>query len=274
MSTFDTKEDLIVTIQTIIDSINAGNLSQEEMEIFVSSTRELYERALILRYKGYEQKIYEHIAPTDGVVETENHEKIVVTPIIETNEEPVHETPFDMSFSLFDEEEIIEPVVSKTVENQIEETIIETTKILDTPQQGEEALESEVESTPIFVETIESTPETIETNQNNDITASSNEPKDKFDKMLAKDNSLGAKLTSTRIESLNGSFGLNEKLQVIHELFDGSSELFYQAVQIFDSLPDFNQAKIVLSNYQQEFSWDLDNALLVEFVQKVARRYA
>jgi hypothetical protein len=271
MSTFDTKEDLLVTIQTILDSINSGNLNQEEMEVFVSSTRELYERALILRYKAYEQKIYEQTAPINASVENEEEEKIVVTPLIESIEEPLNTTPFDMSFSLFDQEEITEPT-SKASENQITEIVVETSIIEHTHQ--EEELEIEVESTPFFVESIVSAPDNSELKEEISVPQTHAEPKDSFDKMLAKDNSLGAKLTSTRIDSLNGSFGLNEKLQVIHELFDGSSELFYQAIQIFDSLPDFSQAKIVLSNYQQEFSWDLDNALLVEFVQKVARRYA
>jgi hypothetical protein len=289
MSTFDTKEDLLVTIQTILDSINSGNLNQEEMEVFVSSTRELYERALILRYKAYEQKIYGHVTPEEPVLEADNHEKIVVTPVIESIDPPAEATPFDMSFSLFDQEELTiiseeknsddnttnnghsnESIEINEVNSEIEEVVTaienqEAVNELFTSEKSDIVINTTISSTheEIAIEPI--TTEKIEI---------SSAPKDLFDKMLNKDNSLGAKLTSTRIESLNGSFGLNEKLQVIHELFDGSSELFYQAIQIFDSLPDFSQAKIVLSNYQQEFSWDLDNALLIEFVQKVARRYA
>ena len=92
--------------------------------------------------------------------------------------------------------------------------------------------------------------------------------------MLEKDDSLGAKLMGLRIDSLNGVFGLNEKLQLINDLFEGSSESFYQAIKIFDNASDFEQAKLILSNYANEFSWELDNALVIEFVQKVARRYA
>ena len=104
-------------------------------------------------------------------------------------------------------------------------------------------------------------------------TSTTSHQKDAFDKMIERDNSLGSQIMGTRLDTLNGAFGLNEKLQLINELFDGSSELFYQSVQIFDSLPDFEQAKVVLKNYSTEFSWEFENPLVIEFVQKIARRY-
>ena len=281
MAAFDTKEDLLVTIQVLFDNLNTGNLSESDMEILVSSTRELYERALILRYKAYEHKVYgEAPVVVDTLLFQEEH--IVVEPVIEVIDTPVVEEPketvadeqpsFDMSFSLFDqleesndvaadshamnEQELIQnnPVVEQVV---VEQVVIEEKKI---EVVAEETVATIVENTtPAFSEPVVEAPKG---------------PKDVFDRMLDQDNSLGAKLMASRLESLNGAFGLNEKLQMIHELFDGSSEMFYQAIQIFDTLPDFTQAKVVLTNYKQEFSWDLESNLVVEFVQKVARRYA
>lgn len=281
MAAFDTKEDLLVTIQVLFDNLNTGNLSESDMEILVSSTRELYERALILRYKAYEQKVYGD-APVVVEAPIFQEEHIVVEPVIEMIDTPIVEEPtetvadeqpsFDMSFSLFDqleesndvaadshamnEQELIQnnPVVEQVV---VEQVVIEEKKI---EVVAEEPVATIVENTtPAFSEPVVEAPKG---------------PKDVFDRMLDQDNSLGAKLMASRLESLNGAFGLNEKLQMIHELFDGSSELFYQAIQIFDTLPDFTQAKVVLTNYKQEFSWDLESNLVVEFVQKVARRYA
>jgi hypothetical protein len=281
MAAFDTKEDLLVTIQVLFDNLNTGNLSESDMETLVSSTRELYERALILRYKAYEHKVY---GETPVVIEAPifQEEHIVVEPVIEVIDTPVVEEltqtvadeqpSFDMSFSLFDqleesndvaadshamnEQELIQnnPVVEQVV---VEQSVIEEKKI---EAVAEEPVATMVENTaPAFSEPVVEAPKGS---------------KDVFDRMLDQDNSLGAKLMASRLESLNGAFGLNEKLQMIHELFDGSSELFYQAIQIFDTLPDFTQAKVVLTNYKQEFSWDLESNLVVEFVQKVARRYA
>ena len=281
MAAFDTKEDLLVTIQVLFDNLNSGNLSESDMETLVSSTRELYERALILRYKAYEHKVYGE-APVVVEAPIFQEEHIVVEPVIEVIDTPVVEEPtqtvadeqpsFDMSFSLFDqleesndvaadshamnEQELSQnnPVVEQVV---VEQVVIEEKKI---EAVAEEPVATMVENTaPAFSEPVVEAPKG---------------PKDVFDRMLDQDNSLGAKLMASRLESLNGAFGLNEKLQMIHELFDGSSELFYQAIQIFDTLPDFTQAKVVLTNYKQEFSWDLESNLVVEFVQKVARRYA
>ena len=269
MSKFDTKEDLLVSIQLLFNNLKIGKLSEEDMETLVNSTRELHERTLILRYKAYEHKIYGETSNeiNDVVIPESVHEHILVEPVIPSieseNKEVVlkkkHvETPsFDMSFSLFDQLE--EP-------QEKEEVIIPTNTSIEEPELEEdnftvsEALES-VEIIP----TPETIAPTIET---------SSAPKDLFDKMLEQDNSLGAKLMFSKIESLQTAFGLNEKLQIIRELFKGSSEDYTQAIQILDVQPNFEQAKAILSNFTLEYAWELDTPITIEFVQKIARRYA
>jgi hypothetical protein len=269
MSKFDTKEDLLVSIQLLFNNMKIGKLSEEDMEKLVNSTRELHERTLILRYKAYEHKIYGETATEtkDVILPEPVQDHILVEPVIPNIEpekkevvlEKKHvETPsFDMSFSLFDQIE----------EPQKEEEIILPTEIsLEEPEQEiddftvSESLES-VEIIP--------TPQTIAP-----ITETSSTPKDLFDKMLEQDNSLGAKLMFSKIESLQTAFGLNEKLQIIRELFKGSSEDFTQAIQILDVQPNFEQAKAILSNFTLEYAWELDTQIAIEFVQKIARRYA
>ncbi len=268
MSKFDTKEELLVSIQLLFNNLKIGKLSEEDMETLVNSTRELHERALILRYKAYEHKIYGETSNeiNDVVLPEPVHEHLLVEPeipsfeaeITEVVAEPKHvDTPsFDMSFSLFDQLE----------EPQKEEVILPTETSFEAPEPEidnftvSEALES-VEIIP----TPETTAPTIET---------SSAPKDMFDKMLEQDNSLGAKLMFSKIESLQTAFGLNEKLQIIRELFKGSSEDFTQAIQILDVQPNFEQAKTILSNFTLEYAWELDTPIAIEFVQKIARRYA
>ena len=280
MAAFDSKEDLLVTIQLLFENLNTGNLSESDMETLVTSTRELYERALILRYKAYEHKVYGEVK---AVVETPvvKEEHIVVDPVIEVidipviekQEEVVEEQPsFDMSFSLFDQLEETNDIAADTHTLNEQDLIQHTTvveQVVAEPVVIEEKMVEVVAEEPVTTIQENTVPAFSEP-----VVEGSKGPKDVFDKMLDQDNSLGAKLMASRLDSLNGAFGLNEKLQMIHELFDGSSELFYQAIQIFDSLPDFTQAKVVLTNYKQEFSWDLESNLVVEFVQKVARRYA
>ena len=298
MSKFDTKEDLLVTMQLLMDRLTLGTLTMENMEELVATSREFYERTLILRYKSYEQEVFgaglskdtiskEYQAPTPKV-------EVSSSPSVEVESQQEKAAPFDLSFSLFDQLEQEEALLQEIeAENEVLIASSET-------HQGHES-HSIVESTPteIFVTetstltTDEYTQETtfteeiveeiiqsqlvedeISTSPVQEVpTSTTSHQKDAFDKMIERDNSLGSQIMGTRLDTLNGAFGLNEKLQLINELFDGSSELFYQSVQIFDSLPDFEQAKVVLKNYSSEFSWEFENPLVIEFVQKIARRY-
>lgn len=278
MSKFDTKEDLIITLQMLFENLNQGSINEEELETMVSTARELYERTLILRYKAYERKVF---GEQEDKVSEENQELIIEETSLPEKEIIVEEDKptFDMAFSLFDE-------LESTNDADIEEEVKEEEDFSDAFfQESIEEVSDEVEfSSPLKDEASEiiEVSETIETPEETKSfhsyeekpVATTSTAKDVFDKMLEKDDSLGAKLMGLRIDSLNGVFGLNEKLQLINDLFDGSSESFYQAIKIFDNASDFEQAKLILSNYANEFSWELDNELVIEFVQKVARRYA
>ncbi len=272
MSKFDTKEDLLVSVQLLFNNMKIGKLSEEDMETLVSSTRELHERALILRYKAYENKIYGNnsVVQNENIITETVKEHIIVEPEIPVIEAIIEPTPievnkpetpsFDMSFSLFDQLE--EPNDTKVEEETpVSETAFqEPIKEVDNFSAAETFEKVVIEEKSVVVETPIITP--------------SNSPKDPFDKMLDLDNSLGSKLMLTKLDSLQGAFGLNEKLQIIRELFNGSSEAFTQAIQIFDMQPDFNHAKTILSNFTLEYSWELDTPIVIEFVQKIARRYA
>jgi hypothetical protein len=300
MSKFDTKEDLLVTMQLLMDRLTLGTLTMENMEELVATSREFYERTLILRYKSYEQEVFgSSLTSANQTQEKEvsaPSREVASTPSEDSKKQQEKTAPFDMSFSLFDQLEQEEALLQEIeAENEV---LIASSEI----HQGHES-HSIVESTPteIFVTetttltTDEYTQETtfteeiveeiiqsqlveeeISTPPVQEVPPTATTPsyqKDAFDKMIERDNSLGSQIMGTRLDTLNGAFGLNEKLQLINELFDGSSELFYQSVQIFDSLPDFEQAKVVLKNYSTEFSWEFENPLVIEFVQKIARRY-
>lgn len=299
MSKFDTKEDLLATMQLLMDRLAMGTLTMDEMEDLVASSRAFYERTLILRYKSYEQEVYGSELSTDMTTVKESYQSNVSS--IEVNETPTEmienekekSAAFDLSFSLFDQLEIEEDLLQEIVtENEALIASNETTKepytlgesiTTDTffPESTTEITETSASETTISDEIVE---EVIQSNIEEvnltqpveEITspvATTTQSKDVFDKMIERDNSLGSQIMGTRLDTLNGAFGLNEKLQLISELFNGSSELFYQSIQIFDALPDFGQAKVVLSNYSSEFSWDMESSLVIEFVQKIARRY-
>ena len=300
MSKFDTKEDLLVTMQLLMDRLTLGTLTMENMEELVATSREFYERTLILRYKSYEQEVFgaglstdtiskEYQAPTPKV-------EVSSSPSVEVESQQEKAAPFDLSFSLFDqleqEEALLQEIEaenevliasSETHQGHESHSIVESTPteifVTETSTLTTDEYTQETTFTEEIVEEIIQSPlveEEISTPPVQEVPTTATTPsyqKDAFDKMIERDNSLGSQIMGTRLNTLNGAFGLNEKLQLINELFDGSSELFYQSVQIFDSLPDFEQAKVVLKNYSTEFSWDFENPLVIEFVQKIARRY-
>jgi hypothetical protein len=291
MSKFDTKEDLLATMQLLMDRLTLGTLTMENMEELVATSREFYERTLILRYKSYEQEVFGSGLSIDNQIQEYNTPtpkvEVSSTSSVEVESHQDKAAPFDLSFSLFDqleqEEDLLEEIV---VENEsliasnetsheahpTETFVTETKSVIIEESENESILTEEIVEEVLQSQTID---EEIITPPVQEVptTTTASTQKDAFDKMIERDNSLGSQIMGTRLDTLNGAFGLNEKLQLINELFDGSSELFYQSVQIFDALPDFEQAKVVLKNYSTEFAWDFENPLVIEFVQKIARRY-
>lgn len=77
-----------------------------------------------------------------------------------------------------------------------------------------------------------------------------------------------------KLDSLLGSFGLNERLQFINELFDGSSEGFSNAIKHLDQQASTEHAKTKVAEYAVENNWDVESETVVEFMQKIVRRYA
>ena len=297
MSKFDTKEDLLATMQLLMDRLAIGTLTMDEMEDLVATSRAFYERTLILRYKSYEQEVYSSGLSAEKPIIKEPYQTQVqnldVKPAAVAENEQEKSASFDLSFSLFDQLEIEEDLLQEIVtENEALIASNETTH--ESYSMGESLTSGTFISEPTTEITEESAPETTnseeiveeviqshieEVNLTQPVeeiakpVVTTTQSKDLFDKMIERDNSLGSQIMGTRLDTLNGAFGLNEKLQLISELFNGSSELFYQSIQIFDALPDFGQAKVVLSNYSSEFSWDMESSLVIEFVQKIARRY-
>ncbi len=77
-----------------------------------------------------------------------------------------------------------------------------------------------------------------------------------------------------KLDSLLGSFGLNERLQFINELFDGSSEAFSIAIKNLDQQPSSEHARSKVAECAVENNWDVESETVAEFMQKIIRRYA
>lgn len=262
-------------LQTLIARLKAGDLQLNELESLVLNARELYELSLVLRYKAYENQVQGAIEEVHSAVisdapkEVEEEENASISESF-VNEEVVQPA---IEFSLFDEPEELpslekeEPSVEEVhhAPEAESEPVIMQEQLAEEPEVASEII-AEVEAP--LVETNVVTEEWVVEQAP---VAESNEFVKRFS---AIDPSIQHQLAMSRLDTLIGSFGLNERLQFINELFDGSSEAFSEAIKSIDAQSDQLAALRKASNLAEQFSWDHDSETVEEFVLKIKRRYA
>jgi hypothetical protein len=272
-------KELVSAIENGLKKISKGNISLIELEETVASSRELYERLLIVRYKVYENSILANVESEElEVVDKETEVKKEEETIPDENkdieiifEEETNDIAEDsiIRFDLFAtpeiESEVEEDEVLPEVENEIEQSIEE--EVLPEIEIKEEEL---VEENLDSVEEIENT-----ANDNAETSKEiAEDASDLFPKLMKIEKSIAQNYQVMTLETLIGSFTLNERLQFINELFDGSSDLFSSAIKRLDSLDNRDSARSVIAEYAAENNWDLDGEVVEDFMLKICSRYA
>lgn len=293
MSKFGSKEDLLKAIETQFTQMQSGRLSMEDLELLVEQSRELYERTLILRYKAYEEKVFGEVKQVLEPVVEEKQEEVQPAPIFEAEvkletvlspDVPAAEPIFD--FDLFDEKpEVTEPnaaneaeVPAEEVVEELELTIVEEEIQIEVAEEANE--EPIAEEAPAQEETSEVVHEEAPVvNEAPEAPTTQNEalkPEDEqlFKNILISDGSLASRLMLTKLDSLIGSFGFNERFQCAEELFKGSNDDFNQALRVLDNMENFEEAKKQLVFYIHLYKWDLDSEAAIDFIRKVERRFS
>jgi hypothetical protein len=192
--------------------------------------------------------------------------------IMEYTSDAVDENPIEPSF--YNEE-----MVTSETEEIIEEEIEEATLEIDDEENDVIEYQNEPVEEISYSNTFNEIIEEVSIEQ-----ASNSQPiENEFDQkvisaFIHKYNQVGSNLASqfgvSKLESLIGSFGLNERLQFINELFDGSSESFANAIKGLDQQANSENARAKVAEYAIENNWDVDSETVEEFMQKVVRRYA
>ena len=78
---------------------------------------------------------------------------------------------------------------------------------------------------------------------------------------------------SSHIDSLNGAFSFNERLQIIQELFGGSGDEFTDLIDEIETISNLDQARNKLSNSANKHQWNEESSIAIEFIQKIERKY-
>ena len=279
-----------------VTKIENGTISLTELEITVDVARDLYEKLVIIRHKVYEQSILEKPSydfslmdevedssdiisetPSNGeentVIEMELNEPETETLSLNTiyfseNQAPIEESLFDSApsdvephaDSIENESEFVSPEVNSE---------INSTDSVEHSEEEEIVVEQLVEDTIVDEYSFENPAELIEENN------SSQTPSDWLVKLKAMEDQASADFAMSKLDTLIGSFGLNERLQFINELFDGSSEAFSEAVKLLDARTGMDSAREKIAEFAEANNWnDADAETVGDFVAKIKRRYA
>ena len=272
-------KELVSAIENGLKKISKGNITLIELEETLASSRELYERLLIVRYKVYENSILtdeesEELEVVDKKTEVKKEEETIpdenkdIEIIFEEETNDIAEDSI-IRFDLFatpeiesevEEDEVL-PEVENEIEQSIEEDILPEIEIKE-EELVEENLDSEEEIENTAYESAETSKEIAE------------DTSSLFPKILKIEKSIAQNYQVMTLETLIGSFTLNERLQFINELFDGSSDLFSSAIKRLDALDNRDSARSVIAEYAAENNWDLDGEVVEDFMLKICSRYA
>lgn len=264
-------------LQNGVDKLESGQLIPEDMELLVEDAKELYERLIILRYKIYETNV---LGVNEPVISASLRQPEIETPIdlFGALTDPSPEPEFEVTFAS-GEDEVVEDLVEDSVE-EIEDDIMEEEEIIE----EEEDLEEEVneDDTEANMEQDAQQEEELEEAVFEDEPVIE-EPAQPWEPQFSNDQpiwmaEMEANIRDNRsvypLDSLIGAFTLNEKLQFINELFDGSSDDFSNNIKQLDQLASMDAARNMLAELAQTFNWDTESEIVEDFIFKICRRHA
>ena len=272
-------KELVSAIENGLKKISKGNITRIELEETVASSRELYERLLIVRYKVYENSIL-------ADKESEELEVVYKETEVKKEEETIPDENKDIEI-IFEEEtnDIAEDSIIRfdlfatpEIESEVEEDEVlpEVEKEIEQSIEKDILPEIEIKEEELVEENLYSEEE-IENTANNNAETSKEIAEDAsslFPKILKIEKSIAQNYQVMTLETLIGSFTLNERLQFINELFDGSSDLFSSAIKRLDALDNRDSARSVIAEYAAENNWELDGEVVEDFMLKICSRYA
>ncbi|HZH86709.1 MAG TPA: hypothetical protein VFD77_05285 [Brumimicrobium sp.] len=257
MTSFDTLQSISSRLKELSNQLTSSKLSKEELEEFETLSRKLYERAIILNYKAKEASVYgtsvqeTPVAKSEPVIEKiPEVKKEEETPVKVKEKAGAEEIQFDFSsdFDSSKNESIAQPEVEKKTAPEVKREV---------------QVEAPVEKiTEPVAEQIPSTP--------------SEEKSSSFYERFSKAHkeSAGDRLGTSKIDSLKGAIGLNDRLQFISELFDGNSDSYNSTIDVLDQLENNDVALRKLSEIAVKENWSKDIPAVDEFAHFINRRYA
>jgi hypothetical protein len=265
-------------LQNGVEKLESGHLSPEDMELLVEDAKELYERMVILRYKIYETNV---LGVKEAVISASIRQTEIETPIdlFGSMDEPIPAPAFEVTFANDEPSESTVGDEEATLEEDLFEQEEDEEEVIEEEVIEEEVIEEETIVENLFEEIEEeaSEEETLEEVVTEQAAPSSWEPEFSGDQpiwMAEMEANIRDNRSVFPLESLIGAFTLNEKLQFINELFDGSSDDFSSNVKQLDQLASIDAARNMIAELADTFNWDTESEIVEDFIYKICRRYA
>jgi hypothetical protein len=300
MTSFDTLQSISSRLNELTNQLSTSNLSKEELEEFETLSRKIYERAVILSYKAKEESVYGK--PSDKALDStfpfsdEQDE-------VEDNEtkQPVAENYME---AIVEEHEIIEDEQEELIlEKEVTEDEgrvqfdfsggFDTAKAEEKPVVKEEPIIEEVESnadekSADLISNLEKE-EPLPHTDHTDKTALQEQESSSLNELLKEDDNksavfykqflkaynaaAGDRLGTSKISSLKGAIGLNDRLQFISELFRGDASLYNEIIDQLDQQENSKAALAKLSEVAAKENWNKEDSSVEEFAHFITRRY-
>jgi hypothetical protein len=233
--------ELMDELKSMTDKIEQGNLSYNELEEVLNTSRELHERLVILKYKAVEKFV-----KGDEYDDGKHRFKLNLK---RTNQLSLEE------------------VISDTVKEKLEKA--QTNFLEDlTPEPPitEEPETAVVEAHKEVKEEAKTAPVAPQEKANG--SASVN---DKFSGQNKK--TLADKLNKSPIKNLKEHIGINQKFLFINDLFKGENEVYNAAVNQLNAFENYQQAQDYLNIIKVQLEWDEEHPSTIKFLDYVERRY-
>ena len=273
-------KSVLKSIENHLTALEQGTLDAEGLEAFVNQTRSLYEQAVVLQYKAYEQQVFGTIVDEKNAVYTEMKAEVVVEETFvpePVGSEESSEMPIQFEPPVAEFEAHVPTEASPVVEFISQPTLdfglpLEEEKTVD----QEELTSSRLDHLTAHVQTVSEDFEetTLEVVQEYAAPSTSVSGGTLLHaKFGVIDELFFKRIGHTRLTALQQSFPLNDRMLFIRELFQGSGEKFSEALTHLDTAAGYSEALEVAAGYANAFNWDLESSTVNGFVNMIKRRH-
>ena len=93
------------------------------------------------------------------------------------------------------------------------------------------------------------------------------------EKPVVEDYSLAARLQRAHVSDIRMAIGINDKVMIVNDLFNGSVERYNKSIDALNDFPTLSGAKVYMSELQIELQWDTESQAYKMLNDLVERRF-